>query len=99
MNKERTKRIFNNNYNKGIRQLKKGCKMDVSEIIDKCISSEVTEKESLNLLDKYKIDKENRTYKTLIIVNLIELATKGDYKAINLIMQVLKEKENDFLNW
>lgn len=73
--------------------------MDVSEIIDKCISSEVTEKESLNLLDKYKIDKEDRTYKTLIIVNLIELATKGDYKAINLIMQVLKEKENDFLNW
>lgn len=70
--------------------------MTFRKLIETIIDNEVTSKEDLELLKEYGIEaKEDRTYKSIFAIRLIELAKSGDYKAINLIMNLIHESPSE----
>lgn len=74
--------------------------MKFNETLEKCLSQSVVEEENKNILERFKIPKKDRTYKSLVACKLVDLAVEGDYKAVNLVTSLMieAEKENDPLN-
>lgn len=78
--------------------------MKFNETLEKCLSQSVTEEENKEVLERYKIPKKDRTYKSLVACKLVDLAVEGDYKAVNLVTNLVldaereEERRNDPLN-
>jgi hypothetical protein len=78
--------------------------MKFNETLEKCLSQSVTEEENKEVLEKFNIPKKDRTYKSLVACKLVDLAVEGDYKAVNLVTNLVldaereEERRNDPLN-
>lgn len=70
--------------------------MSLNDILEKCIDNKVTDAEDIKLLKDYGFTGEDATYRNLVVVSLIKQATRGDFKALNIVVQMLQDLEWSF---